>query len=117
MNENNVDGQGAADAAQMLAMQTQLLQNLAQVVANHQNAPPPPPPQPQSGIRKILSTQPPTFSQAVEPLEADDWLRVIESKLQIARSAENEKVLFISHQLVRPATERWIAFTATHPNP
>ena len=98
-NEGNANGQGSEESAQMFAMQTQLLQNLALVVANlqqaqqqHQNAPPPPPQQ--SGLREFLSTQPPTFSQAVEPLEADDWLRVIESKLQIARSAKNEKVLF-----------------------
>ena len=74
------------DPMQFMAVHTQLLQNLTQVVANLQQAqqrqpPPPPSSRPQLGLSEFLSTRPPTFSQAEEPLDADDWLNTIKSKL------------------------------------
>ena len=107
------------DPMQFMTMHTQLLQNLTQVVANLQQAQQqqPPPPRPPSGLREFLSTQPPTFSHAVEPLDADDWLTTIESKLRIAQCTEQEKVLFASHQLTGPAAEWWTAFSAAHASP
>ena len=44
-------------------------------------------------------TKPPSFSQIVDPLDADDWLRTIEKKLEIARTEENDKVPFATHYL------------------
>ena len=89
-NNNNGPDPIPMDPVQMMAMQAQVLQNLAQVVANLQQVQQPPQvPRPQNGLREFLSTQPPTFSHAVEPLEADDWLRTIENKLQISQCAEH----------------------------
>ncbi|XP_062213696.1 uncharacterized protein LOC133914655 [Phragmites australis] len=76
---------------------------------NQRDLPPPPP--------LMDANQPPTLSQAVEPMEADDWLKTIESKLQIARCIGREKVLFASHQLIGPAQEWCIADTAAHEDP
>jgi hypothetical protein len=106
----------------MMAAQTQILQGLAQTVARLQQAPPvhqapPPQMQPQNKLKEFLSTKPPVFAQAVEPMDADDWLRAIESKLQISQCAGREKVLFASHQLVGPASEWWTAYTAAHEDP
>ena len=50
-------------------------------------------------------------------MEADDWLRTIDSKLQIAQCNGREKVLFASHQLSGPAQEWWTAYTAAHEDP
>jgi hypothetical protein len=44
-------------------------------------------------------TNPPTFSHAVEPLNANDWLQSIEKKLQVVQCGNHEKVLVGSHQL------------------
>ena len=41
-----------------------------------------------SKLQDFQRTQPPTFSQATNPLEADDWLRTMEKKLGIARVDE-----------------------------
>ena len=38
---------------------------------------------------EFLTTQPPTFAEADEPLEADHWLRTIESKFELLHCTEN----------------------------
>ena len=55
--------------------------------------------QPRGGLAEFLRTNPPTFSRSDDPLDADDWLRLVERKLRIAQCQENEKALFASHQL------------------
>jgi hypothetical protein len=42
---------------------------------------------------EFLSTQPPTFAEASEPLEADHWLHTIESKFELLHCTENQKML------------------------
>ena len=44
-------------------------------------------------------TKPPSFCQVIDPLEADDWLRTIEKKLEIAHTKEADKVPFATHYL------------------
>jgi hypothetical protein len=101
----------------MMAVHAQLLQNLVQVVAGmQQQQQAAPAARAPSGLRDFLSTQPPTFSHATEPLEADDWLLTIERKLDISRCAGEDKVRFASHQLMGPAAEWWTSLTAAHAN-
>ena len=40
---------------------------------------------PRGGLAEFLRTQPPTFSRSEDPLDADDWLRLVERKLSIAQ--------------------------------
>ena len=40
--------------------------------------------QSRGGLAEFLRTQPPTFSKSEDPLDADDWLRLVERKLSIA---------------------------------
>jgi hypothetical protein len=40
-------------------------------------------------------------------MEAKDWLRSIEKKLEIAQCTDQEKVLFAAHQLFGIAAEWW----------
>jgi hypothetical protein len=48
-----------------------------------------------------------TFSQAKDPMEAKHWLKSIEKKLEIAQCTDQEKVLFIAHQLFGTAANWW----------
>jgi hypothetical protein len=48
---------------------------------------------------EFLRTHPNTFSQAKDPMEAEDWLKGVEKKLVIAKWTDREKVLFAVHQL------------------
>jgi hypothetical protein len=65
---------------------------------HHQQQPPPPPPQ--SRLGEFLRTRPTTFSQAKDPMAAEDWLRSIEKKLEIAQCTDQEKVLFCSTSII-----------------
>jgi hypothetical protein len=52
----------------------------------------------------FAATHPPLFTEAGEPLEADHWLRVMESKFGLLRCTEVQKTLFTVQQLqVMPA--------------
>jgi hypothetical protein len=50
--------------------------------------------QARSSNMKFLATQQPTFTKASEPLEADHWLRTIESKFELLNCTKNQKTLF-----------------------
>jgi cobalamin biosynthesis protein CbiD len=41
----------------------------------------------------------------MEPMDADDWLKSIENKLQVVQCNNHEKVMLASHQLSGPAAE------------
>jgi hypothetical protein len=62
-----------------------------------------------------MSHHPPTFSHAVDPLDADDCLKVIGKKLDITQCNDREKVLYASGRLEGSASDWWDAFTAAHP--
>jgi hypothetical protein len=44
-----------------------------------------PPPSPRDRLGDFQCTKQPTFSHAVEPMDADDWLKSIEKKLQVVQ--------------------------------
>jgi hypothetical protein len=62
-----------------------------------------PPPPPRDRLGDFQRTKPPTFSHAVEPMDANDWLESIKKKLQVVQCNNREKVLQASHQLSGPA--------------
>jgi hypothetical protein len=62
----------------------------------------------------FTATHPPLFTEAGEPLEADHWLWVIESKFGLLRSTEVQKTLFTAQQLWGDASAWWANYTATH---
>jgi hypothetical protein len=47
-------------------------------------------------------------------MEAEDWLKSIEKKLEIAQCIDQEKVLFAAHQLFGTATEWWETYHNSH---
>jgi hypothetical protein len=53
----------------------------------------------------------------MEPMDADDWLKSVERKLQVVQCNNHEKVLLASHQLSGPAADRWDAYVEAHEEP
>jgi hypothetical protein len=67
---------------QVLAMQAQMFQTIQQTMVNLRAQPQAPPPL-RDRLGDFQRTKPPTFSHAVEPMDAGDWLKSIEKKLQV----------------------------------
>jgi hypothetical protein len=60
-------------------------------------------------------TRPPLFVRAEEPLEADEWIHVIEQKFGLLWCSETQKPLFAAQQLRGPASTWWGNFIAVQP--
>jgi hypothetical protein len=69
----------------------------------------------QSSYFDFLATQPPKFVEATDPLEANHWLRVTESKLGLLHCTELQKTLFAAQQLSGSTSAWWASYTATLP--
>nr|AAR89852.1 putative polyprotein [Oryza sativa Japonica Group]ABF99511.1 retrotransposon protein, putative, Ty3-gypsy subclass [Oryza sativa Japonica Group] len=83
--------------AGVMATQTQLLQAIANNQGNRGG----------SSFGEFMRTKPPTFTTAEEPMDAEDWLRIIEKKLTLVRVREADKVIFAANQLEGPAGDWW----------
>jgi hypothetical protein len=92
--------------------------HIRDVTVNMQNAQPQAPPLPPRDRHvDFQRTKPPTFSHAMELMDADDWLKSIEKKLQLLQCNNCEKVLLASHQLSRLTTDWWDAYVEAHEEP
>ena len=80
--------------AQIMLMQTQILQQLAANVANQNQGQPP-----QSGFAEFMRTKPPTFEGSANPLDTDDWLKDTRKTLNLANCTLENRVKFATHQL------------------
>jgi hypothetical protein len=49
-------------------------------------------------------------------MEAEDWLKSVEKKLEIAQCSKREKVLFTTHQLFGTTANWWETYCNTHLN-
>jgi hypothetical protein len=107
--------------AEVMARQTELLNLLVQAQQNQQRQPfrggrddlPPP----VASYQDFLSTQPPFFSKAEEPLDADAWLHIIESKFALLTTpcADSSKASFAAQQLRGAARIWWDNFCTMQP--
>ncbi|CAO2045441.1 unnamed protein product [Urochloa humidicola] len=103
---------------ELVLMQTQLMQTMAQSMAmmqqNQQNQ------QNQAPLRdrraEFMKGHPPKFSHASNPMHADDWLKAVERQLNIAQCTDREKVLYASGQLEGAALDWWDAYQVGVPN-
>src|ERR1044071_9618948 len=66
--------------------QTRLLELIEQNTAHHRNV--------VVSIQDFIFLKPPVFQCSSEPLEADDWLRSIERKLDTTHVAPDDRVIF-----------------------
>jgi hypothetical protein len=64
---------------------------------------------------EFSETRPPLFVKAEDPLEADEWIRVVEQKFGLIRCIEIQKSLFAAQQLRGPASTWWGYFVAVQP--
>jgi hypothetical protein len=116
---SNNNNNNNANLEQLLSTQNQLMQAMLQILnnmqPNQQQAPPPPPPH-QSRLAEFLRTHPTTFSQAKDPMDAEDWLKGVEKKLVIAQCTDRGKVLFATHQLYGTTANWWGTYCNTHVN-
>jgi hypothetical protein len=60
-------------------------------------------------------TRTPLFVKAEDPLEADEWVRVIEQKFGLIRCTKTQKPLFAAQQLRGPASTWWGNYVAIQP--
>jgi hypothetical protein len=118
-NENPPPPPSLAQAiASILESRDEQTELLRQLVANStrggngaRNAPAPTP----ATYNDFATTHPPLFTKAGEPLEADHWLQVMESKFGLLRCTEVQKTLFTAQQLRGDASTWWANYTATRP--
>ena len=81
------------DLAQIIHNQTLILETLANALVNKR-------PREQTMNDKLtafLRTKPPTFAGSSNPLDTDDWLRVIQRKLKQFECQDRDKVLLAAH--------------------
>jgi hypothetical protein len=103
-----------------MAVQTQLMQRMAEAMEHHGNRGNRATSQDKDLMRKIerfIRLKAPTFNYSDDPLDTDDWLRVIETKLDLIVCSDKECVAIAAHQLEGPAKAWWDNYTASHPNP
>jgi hypothetical protein len=106
------------DIVEVLANQTQLLQRMVEVVERRINGENFQGPQEEDLMQKIerfIRLKPPTFSCSDDPLDADDWLRVIETKLDLTNYTDEECVAIATHQLKGSAKSWWDNYSDFHP--
>jgi hypothetical protein len=58
---------------------------------------------------------PPKFGGSDNPLEANDWLREIEMKLDVVHASDRDKVLLAVQQLTGPALALWQSYKEINP--
>src|SRR5438105_5740779 len=101
--------------AEVVAQQTQILHILAQNQMNQQQ-PKDRQAQPQfASYNDFAGTHPPIFAKADDPLEADSWIHLMESKFELITCTEEQKAWFAAHQLGGPAASWWTTHLAMQP--
>ena len=88
--------------AEAVVTQTQLLQWSTEAIARRNIEDHHPAPMEEDLLCKIerfMLLKPPTFSYSKDPLDADDWLKVIETKLDVTNCTNEECVVLALHQL------------------
>src|SRR3954462_769467 len=88
--------------------QTRLLELIEQNTAHHRNV--------VVSIQDLILLKPPVFRCSSEPLEADDWLRSIEHKLDTAQVAPYDWVIFAVYFLEGAALQWWENHVAMQPD-
>jgi hypothetical protein len=101
----------SVDLATILDRQNHILELLANAMLtqnNHRNGiGQHTPPSYTHRIADFHRLHPPKFGGSDNPLEAEDWLREIEMKLEVVHTSERDKVLLVIQQLTGLALAWW----------
>jgi hypothetical protein len=73
---------------QLLATQNELMRVLTENLVQREVRPPHRQPGVETSYTNFLVTHPPMFAEAIDPVEADNWLRIIESKFGLLHCTE-----------------------------
>ncbi|CAN6275287.1 unnamed protein product [Urochloa humidicola] len=68
-------------------------------------------------IESFHKLHPPTFDHSSNPLDADDWLREVEKKLDLTTCDDFECVTLATHKLVGTTRAWWDSYSDSHRNP
>ena len=68
-----------------------------------------------SSFKGFMDTKPPVFKEAVEQLEANEWINTMEQKFRLLRMTEELKAEYAAHQLQGPAGIWWSHHRTTYP--
>jgi hypothetical protein len=79
---------------QLLATQNELMRMLTENLVQLEVLPPHRQPGVETSYTDFLATQPPMFAEAIDPLQSDNWLHIIESKFGLLHCTEIQKTLF-----------------------
>src|SRR5438132_10751298 len=102
--------------AEVLAQLAQILQMLAQNQIQQQQFQECQGQPQTASYSDFAGIHPPTFAKTEDPLEADSWLRLMESKFELLVCTEEQKTLFATHQLRGPTASWWETFLAVQPS-
>jgi hypothetical protein len=95
---------------QLLALLNAIVQSLAAI--NEHQAGQSQHEQPQEfSYFNFLATQPREFTETTNPLEANHWLHITESKLVLLHCYEFQKTLFVVQQLCGSTSAWWATYT------
>jgi hypothetical protein len=97
---------------QLLATQNELLWVLTENLMQREVCPPHCQLGVETSYTDFLTMHPLTFAEAVNPLEADNWLLIIKYKFGLLHCTEYQKTLFVAQQLQGPTSAWWANFAA-----
>jgi hypothetical protein len=63
---------------------------------------------------EFMRGHPVVFAHSADPMDAEDWLHVVEWELHIAQCNDREKVMYGPHLLRAVAQSWWESYLATH---
>src|SRR6266542_820280 len=101
--------------AEIVAQQAQLINLLAQGQLNNQQGHVPRAQNRESSYAEFESTRPPIFTTAANPLEADNWIRTMESKFSLIRCLDQQKANYAAQMLQGPVGAWYASFMAMQP--
>src|SRR6266540_2781158 len=115
INTRDVTVSTSSYPAEIVAQQAQLINLLAQVQLNNQQGHGPRVHNRESSYADFESTRPPIFTTAADPLEADNWIRTMESKFSLIRCSDQQKAQYAAQMLQGPAGAWYATFLAMQP--
>jgi len=86
---------------QMMVESQRLLTETINQMANQggRNAQHGPTPNQYSSFKDFMDTKPPSFTDAEEPLQAEEWLNTVEQKFPLLWLTDSLKAEYVAHQL------------------
>jgi len=90
-----------AELMQMMVENQRMLTETINRMTNQggRNAPDGPAPNQYSSFADLMDTKPPSFREAEEPFQAEEWLNMVEQKFRLLQLTDGLKAEYAAHQL------------------